>query len=522
VRREVQTITLQNGTFNNVGVNNSIAQTGNMIVNNILNVASGYALTIGSYTLTLNGTITGSGTLTGSSSSNLSVLGSSSGVGTLSFTSGSQTLNTLTLNRSGVGQNAAALLGTNLSVSNLTLTNGIIGTNHKLLTYDRTGAYTAPATYTDSYICTCTADSVTDATNGSQGFKINNIGGTNTNIVFPVSSDYKSPNRMMINNFNGSANDFTVVVGKGDIGNTPNARVNRIWYVNATNAGSGNKATMQLYFTKRDPTNYPLSEDEVETAFDYTDIHLVQENNSNLFLNISNGADKQNFIGSANGTEIYGLYSYGVSPDYLNATQGINTFTRFSVINSAGYILPVNIIGYKAWQQGTAVQLAWTALNEIDIDHYEVERSADARVFTMLGNIAAKNTGSSADYNFADQKPNTGNNYYRIKVFDKNGAIYYTQIINVPINANGGAAITIYPNPVSNGRFTLQMTNMAAAKYNLLIYDAKGRLVFSKTIEHTGGSASQSIDLPAGIAAGVYQVNVISNNYNSIKKLVIK
>ncbi len=505
--------------FTNSNAAATVTMNKNVTVNQTGTLNAGSTLALGANTLALNGTITGTGLLAGSISSNLSIGGTTSSVGTLNFLAGSQNLNNFTLNRTGIGQNPAALLGSALSIKSLTLTNGILSTNHKLLTYDRTGTYTPPALYTNSYICTCDGAVVTDATDGSQGFKIQNIGRTNTDVFFPVSSDYKSPNRMMINNQNGTANDFTVVVGKGDIGNTPNPVVERIWYVKAS--GSGAKATMQLFFTKRDVTGYPFLEDEVESPFNYGDIHLAQQNASNVFVNISSASDTKNFIASANGTEIYGLYTYGVSPDNVGGLQGINTFNRFAVINSADYILPVNIIGFKAWQQGTAVQLAWTALNEIDIDHYEVERSADARGFTVLGNVAAKNTGSSADYSFADQKPNTGNNYYRIKVYDKNGAIYYTQIINVIINANGGAAITIYPNPVSNGRFTLQMTNMSAAKYNLLIYDEKGRLVFSRTIEHTGGSASQSIELPAGTAAGVYEVNLMGKDYNFRQKLVI-
>ncbi len=511
-------------TFDNLTINNTSADVSmnkNVSVNNILTLQTGSNLSVNGNTLTLGGTITGAGNLKGSITSNLYIGGTSGNSGTINFASGAQTLNLFTLNRTGVGQSAAALLGTNLTIKSLTLTNGILGTNHKLLTYDRTGTYTPPALYTNSYICTCDAAAVTDATDGSQGFKINNIGATNTDVFFPVSSDYKSPNRMMINNQNGTANDFTVAVGKGDIGNTPNPVVERIWYIKATNPGSGAKATMKLFFTKRDVTGYPFLEDEVESPFNYGDIHLAQQNALNVFVNISSGSDTKNFIASANGTEIYGQYTYGVSPNNLGAVQGITTFNRFAVINSADYILPVNIISFKAWQQGTAVQLAWTALNEIDIDHYEVERSADARGFIILGNVAAKNTGSSADYNFADQKPNTGNNYYRIKVLDKNGAIYYTQIINVVISANGGASIAIYPNPVSNGRFTLQMTNMSAAKYNLLIHDAKGRLVFSKAIEHTDGSASQLIELPAGTAAGVYEVNLVSKDYSFRKKIVV-
>lgn len=95
-------------------------------VGNILSLTAG-SLSISSNTLALNGTITGVGTLTGSSTSNLTIGGTPGvSVGTLNFTSGSQTLNQFTINRTGLGATAAAVLGNNLTATTLTLTNGYL------------------------------------------------------------------------------------------------------------------------------------------------------------------------------------------------------------------------------------------------------------------------------------------------------------------------------------------------------------------------------------------------------------
>ena len=48
---------------------------------------------------------------------------------------------------------------------------------------------------------------------------------------------------------NSATSNFTVVLGKGDLLGTPQSRVNRIWYISSS--GTGVKASMKLYFTKR-------------------------------------------------------------------------------------------------------------------------------------------------------------------------------------------------------------------------------------------------------------------------------
>ncbi|UEG49485.1 hypothetical protein LK994_12660 [Ferruginibacter lapsinanis] len=92
-----------------------LSTSSNLSIGGMLNIeGAGGIFDINGNTLTLNGNITGTGTLSGSSSSVLSIGGTSGGnLGTLYFTSGAQSLNNLTLNRTGGG---IATLGTDLRV----------------------------------------------------------------------------------------------------------------------------------------------------------------------------------------------------------------------------------------------------------------------------------------------------------------------------------------------------------------------------------------------------------------------
>jgi hypothetical protein len=74
-----------------------------MAVNSVFTANNNSNLYIGSNTLTLAGTITGNGTLSGTTSSDLTIGGSATSLGTLTFKAGYQTLNSVTLNRTSVG-----------------------------------------------------------------------------------------------------------------------------------------------------------------------------------------------------------------------------------------------------------------------------------------------------------------------------------------------------------------------------------------------------------------------------------
>jgi hypothetical protein len=512
-----------------VSTANAVTQS-DVSVNNSLVINNSKSLAIGSNTLTLNGTISGNGTLTGSGTSNLSIGGTGSNVGILNFTTGGQTLNTLTMNRTAVVNSPAAVLGTgnNLLVSSLALQNGILAISDNLFTWDHNGgtltAPNIPFSYnTDSSViknsfialCDINGNPIT-ATDGSKGFRVNNVGNTET--WLPVGYDFGStPNRISLQNA-GTTDSYTVSLSKGDIGNTPLPKVNRVWNLTEGTA-TGSSVTMKLFFIKQLAANYGISQDEVETGFNYGDIHLVHKI-GNSFQNNSNASDIQSAISRNNGSEIYALYTIGTSRDNDGVYAGITSFHRFSVVNANGIILPVNIINLKAYQQERVIKVDWLSLNEVNTDHYEIQRSADAIQFNTSGSIKAMNNSNSTQYRYTDVQPLSGNNFYRIKAFDRDGSVKYTQIVQVNFNNSGKMAISIYPNPVNTGSFTLMLNNLGVGRYNVQLYNMAGVQIFNTVIDHPGGSASRLIYLPQGISNGVYQL-LLSNGKNSFNYNIV-
>lgn len=432
------------------------------------------------------------------------------------------------------------IMGSNSDLAidhNLTLNSGIFTTGNNLITWNNTGGvltgpansipYTAGASnlYNNSYIATTLADgsplTLTLPFDGSKGFRIKNIGNSDT--YFPVGADYISASRMMINN-TSTTDDFTVVVGKGDLMNTPKPRVNRIWYVSAA-GGADIRANMRLFFTKRSwsANAFPYVQDEIETGFLYSDPHLIQRDYDGAFLNSSLAPDDvPDFISYADNIEIFAQYTVNISPDASGATNGINTFSRFSVVNEGNIILPVHIVNVNAYRKNNTIQVDWTALNEMNMLKYEVEKSTDGIYFAAIDQRTALNNGNPANtYTTIDVKPFTGKNYYRIKAYDKNGTVSYSEIVSV--NFEGGSPyVQFYPNPVKNHILNIKMNNLAPGRYNLVLYTASGQEIYRHTIALNGGASTENLVLPPYIKPGTYFAKLFNGNDKYASVLIVQ
>jgi hypothetical protein len=102
-------------------------------------------------------------------------------------------------------------------------------------------------------------------------------------------------------------------------------------------------------------------------------------------------------------------------------------------------------------------------------------------------------------------------NYYRIKGISINGEEKYSSIVKVNINKSKGG-ITVYPNPLVGKSFSLQLSNKQQGTYSLRITNSGGQIIFSTSINHTGGSATQTVQLNSALQKGTYQLELTAED----------
>jgi hypothetical protein len=196
--------------------------------------------------------------------------------------------------------------------------------------------------------------------------------------------------------------------------------------------------------------------------------------------------------------------------DYILATG-----QRFTGANAP---LPVTITSIKAYQQNNGVNVKWDVADEQNIDRYEIEKSTDGTHFKVAGEVAANN---SSEYTWFDNNPANGNNYYRIRVIENSNGIHYTNIVVVNIE-NNASSMRVYPNPAKESMIGLQWNNQPKGVYTIQLFNSGGKQLLSKTITHSGGSASENIYLPKGMSKGVFYLVVIGNNKKEILPVIVQ
>jgi len=147
-------------------------------------------------------------------------------------------------------------------------------------------------------------------------------------------------------------------------------------------------------------------------------------------------------------------------------------------------------------------QLYWTTSQEINFDHFEIERSSSTTDFVKIGSVNSQgNSQFAQDYSFQDTNPVEGVNYYRLKMVDKLGNISYSGMVQVSFSL---AIIKLYPNPAKNIIYLKNNVNFTKGeKMDVALLNPLGQKIYSETVE-TAGINIITIRIPSNISRGVY------------------
>ncbi|OAV45260.1 LamG-like jellyroll fold domain-containing protein [Lewinella sp. 4G2] len=180
----------------------------------------------------------------------------------------------------------------------------------------------------------------------------------------------------------------------------------------------------------------------------------------------------------------------------FGAGNGQTSFSQFIIGTSQ--LLPVELMRFDATVEGRkAVRLYWASSSEEGFDRYEIERSDNGNTFEYLGAVAgAGEVGQAARYQFLDESPNRGRQYYRLKMVDADGTFEYSDVRSVLLNGFAGP-VTVYPNPATSGE-TLNVLLRESGNYEFEIFNATGERVGEHRI-----SSDAQIPLPQ-LPAGAY------------------
>ena len=174
-----------------------------------------------------------------------------------------------------------------------------------------------------------------------------------------------------------------------------------------------------------------------------------------------------------------------VGPDslsgYVRSNAPTNNYSfderRFTLGTYSKYnALPVKLLYFTAIADGNKVRLNWEAANEQETLKYEVERSLNATNFIYLGTVMSRQMQQSAYTDF-DLNPAMGWNYYRLKVIDKSGSFFYSQVRPVKFD-KGREEVRIFPVPATTV-LNIQLPTSYINETSLQVFAADGKFIAS-------------------------------------------
>jgi ELWxxDGT repeat protein len=224
---------------------------------------------------------------------------------------------------------------------------------------------------------------------------------------------------------------------------------------------------------------------------------------TNMVQNINTGA-------ASSSPDFFGV-SLSSSKMVFTATDA--TGNNIYVLNSTVVPFPLSLLDFTAKLRGSEIALDWITENEVNVSHFNVQRSVTGESFLNVGKIASTGTSARNSYSYTDKAPaKTGHLYYRLEMVDKDGKTSYSKIRDIKIKPNLDFALT----PVK-GETILNLGDISGM-VTITISDANGRVhIQQKQNVNAGGSVRLST---ASLATGMYFVTVEYNGSVQTKRFI--
>ncbi len=199
------------------------------------------------------------------------------------------------------------------------------------------------------------------------------------------------------------------------------------------------------------------------------------------------------------------------TPEILSDENPNNntSFLPYTVVNP----VPVNFSGINVKREGCDIRVNFSAENEVNVSHYEIEASKDGINFRKMGQTAARN---SINYSYIFPLTDVIKAaliQVRVKSVDKDGKVQYTETKSVKGTCDGSLAISLYPSPLPAQQTMLTIRadeGIFNGRLSVSLTDITGKLLGNKNINLNN---ARQFNYETGyLAAGQYLIKVQGND----------
>jgi ELWxxDGT repeat protein len=229
--------------------------------------------------------------------------------------------------------------------------------------------------------------------------------------------------------------------------------------------------------------------------------------------NGTNGIEVWQSDGTTAGTFIISdIYAGATSsnPDFFGVAQATNKLVlrgstsggdNIYALDATVIPFPLTLTDFTAQLRVSEVALNWTTQNEINVSHFNIQRSITGKEFLTIARVNAIGSGTQQNYDYTDRAlGKTGILYYRLAVVDKDGKTSYSKIQSIKIKQGFDFSLSSTKNEV------VVSVGDVNDIVSIRITDVNGRTMFQQKQKLTTGE--QIRFATTGFVAGIYFVTV--------------
>lgn len=387
---------------------------------------------------------------------------------------GGETFNNLTMSNSSTGLTLNYVGATNVS-GTLTMTSGnITTTSTKYLTLK--GSASTSGGSNSSYVSGPMRHTVNVSTSTSKTFLVG-AGGYLRKAILTVDQNTATSTEYEGTLTASSAN----ALGYTMPGTIDLVSKVRYWTISQLTAENIDAATVTLYY------------DTDDQVTDYTNLAVA----------------KTDITGTA-WTDLSGTATANTTGNIVSGN--FTTFSKFALANKlgGGNPLPIELLSFDLEKINNNTRLIWVTATEKNNRHFIIERAADNENYFPIGYVRSKkeNSNEKLNYEFTDEKPLQGLNYYRLKQVDIDGNFDYTPVRVIEFEEDITTSFEVYPNPTT-AHHPLNIKSihrfLPHEEVLVVLIDLNGKEYYSKmVVTEDDGSFLEAIDIMDRIPSGTY------------------
>jgi hypothetical protein len=174
--------------------------------------------------------------------------------------------------------------------------------------------------------------------------------------------------------------------------------------------------------------------------------------------------------------------------------------SKNNTITKSEASLPVKFVYFKIECSEYWTRLLWETSEEVNVSHFQIQKSTDAISWITIGSIAGKGGSTNVQYTYEDSTYAAGT-YFRIVEVDTDGARQCSRVNRSTCGVFDENKILISPNPAEE-RLVFEIANTLRLNKKVFLFNLKGNLIQALDFDFQSDKRKYEIDisfLPPGL-----------------------